>query len=78
MIGLLFERDTDNDDIYLLREEDIPTFKLNILLYIFKCLNIIFHVNMAFAQKVLECSCIVTKTLSFLFNYTKENIKESQ
>ena len=34
----------------MLREDDLPNFKINILLYIFKCLNVIFHVNIAFAQ----------------------------
>jgi hypothetical protein len=35
------------------REEDLPNFKINILLSVFKALNIIFHVDVTLAQVAL-------------------------
>jgi hypothetical protein len=47
---LVFERELEGEEKYSHHEEEIPHFKINILLYIFKSLNVIFHVNISFAQ----------------------------
>lgn len=45
--------ESEGDGSSHMRDCDIPNFKINSLLYIFKSLNIIFHVNITFAQVLL-------------------------
>ena len=49
LIDLVFEREGEDEEVTI-RDDELPTFKINIVLYIFKCLNILFHVNVCFAQ----------------------------
>ena len=49
LIDLVFEKESEEEG-YVLRDEEIGNGKINILLYIFKCLNVIFHVNVTFVQ----------------------------
>lgn len=77
IIELIYEKDSEAEEKYTYREEHIPNFKINILLSIFKTLNIIFHVDVFLAQKVIECHALFMETLRFIFEYTKENFQES-
>ncbi len=69
LVELVFER--DGESVWP-RDDELPHFKVNIILYLFKSLNIIFHANLCMAQKLLECTPLFLQALLLVFTFSRD------
>lgn len=57
----------EGEEKCLPREHDLPNFKISILLYIFKTMNVVFSAGVALAQNSLPLTPPFLNTLLFIF-----------
>lgn len=70
LVEAVFERE-EGDEKYMKREEDLPNFKIGILLYILKSLNLIFSAGAAHAQQMMDFGGAFLQALLFVFDFAK-------
>ena len=74
LIELLLEKEEGEEDYYPI-DSDIPTFKINLLLLIFKTYNLLLHMDHINTQLYIECTSALTQAISVAFEYSKDNFK---
>lgn len=65
-VQLVLEGD-EGEERALPREHDLPNFKISILLYIFKTINVIFSAGVSLAQNSLPLTPAFLNALLFIF-----------
>lgn len=72
LVDLVLEK--EGDSVWP-RDDELPNFKVNTLLYLFKSLNVIFHANLCMAQKIIDCTPLFLQALLLVFVQVRDLFK---